>query len=151
MSAALYSLTKNVAASRLHRNLSYIGPMIIGSGLDLVDVPRFERFCRRFHTRGLDRLFTAGEQDYCRALANPVPSLAARFAAKEAFLKATGAGFGRGGTWKDIEVVRLESGRPMLCLHGRAARVAHELGVHRIHLSISHTAEMAAATVILEG
>jgi len=124
--------------------------MIIGSGLDLVSVPRFDRFCRRFDTRGLDRLFTPSEQNYCLALAHAVPSLAARFAAKEAFIKAIGTGLGRGGSWKDIEVVRLESGRPMLCLHGRAARIAHELGVHRIHLSLSHTDEVAGATVILE-
>jgi len=124
--------------------------MIIGSGIDVVSVARFDRFCRRFDTRGLDRLFTPAEQDYCLNLARATPSLAARFAAKEAFLKATGSGLGRGGRWTDIEVVRLESGKPRLCLHARAARVAHELGVRRIHLSMSHTAEFAAATVILE-
>jgi len=124
--------------------------MIIGSGLDIVSVARIDRFCRRFHARGLDRLFTPAEQQYCLGLARAAPSLAVRYAAKEAFLKATGAGLGRGGRWTDIEVVRLESGKPRLCLHGRAARVAHELGVRRIHLSLSHTEEFAAATVILE-
>ena len=125
--------------------------MLIGTGLDLVSVPRFDRFYRRHNQRGLDRLFTPSELDYCLALADPLPSLAARFAAKEAFYKATGAGMGRAGGWRDIEIVRLGSGRPLLRLHGRAAAFAQGLQVRKIHVSLTHTQDVAAATVLLEG
>jgi holo-[acyl-carrier protein] synthase len=129
----------------------YIGRMILGTGLDLVSVPRVERFFQRFQQRGLARLFTTSEVEYCLALADPLPSLAARFAAKEAFFKAIGTGFGKAGGWHDVEVVRLGSGRPLLCLHGRAAAFAQSLQVRKIHLSLTHTHEIAAATVLLEG
>jgi holo-[acyl-carrier protein] synthase len=125
--------------------------MILGSGLDFVSVPRIGRFYERFRQRGLQRLFTAAEQAYCLGLADPLPSLAARFAAKEAFYKAAGSGVGRIGGWLDVEVIRLGSGRPVLCLHGRAAVFAQDLQVHKIHVSLTHTAEVAGATVLLEG
>jgi holo-[acyl-carrier protein] synthase len=124
--------------------------MIISTGLDLVSVPRFERFVERHGRRGLDRLFTPEEIEYCLALAHPVRSFAARFAAKEAFYKASGTGVGPAGGWRDVEVVRLGSGRPILRLHGRAALCARQLDVQRIHLSLSHTDDLAAATVVLE-
>jgi holo-[acyl-carrier protein] synthase len=124
--------------------------MVLGTGLDLVSVPRMNRFVQRFHQRGLKRLFTAQEVAYCTALADPLPSLAARFAAKEAFYKAIGTGMGHAGGWQDVEVVRLESGRPLLYLHGRAALYARTLNVRKIHLSLSHTPDVAAATVVLE-
>lgn len=124
--------------------------MIISTGLDLVSVPRFQRFVERHGRRGLDRLFTAEEIDYCLALAHPGRSFAARFAAKEAFYKAAGTGVGPAGGWRDVEVIRLGSGRPILRLHGRAALIARQLDVQRIHLSLSHTAEIASATVVLE-
>lgn len=98
----------------------------------------------------MDRLFTSGEAAYCRAHGNSVLSYAARFAAKEAFFKALGTGMGLGGSWKDVEVVRLSSGRPLLMLHGKAAALAHGLQVRTIHLSLSHTSETAGAVVILE-
>ena len=110
-----------------------------------------DRFYQRFQARGLARLFTPREVEYCLSLVTPVPSLAARFAAKEAFYKASGTGVGRAGGWRDVEVLRLDSGRPVLCLHGRAAAYAQSLQVKRIFLSISHTSEVAAATVLLEG
>lgn len=124
--------------------------MLIGTGLDLVSIPRFQRFCERRQTRGLARLFTPLELDYCLRQADPTPSLAARFAAKEAFFKATGTGMGRAGGWRDVEVLRLGSGRPLLCLHGKAAACAQSMQVRKIHLSLSHTSELAAATVLLE-
>ncbi|MGH7468382.1 MAG: holo-ACP synthase [Longimicrobiales bacterium] len=124
--------------------------MVLGTGMDLVSVPRMSRFVIRFHERGLQRLFTPQESAYCLGLAHPLPSLAARFAAKEAFYKAIGTGMGRAGGWHDVEVVRLGSGRPLLCLHGRAAAFALTLHVRKIHLSLSHTREVAAATVVLE-
>jgi holo-[acyl-carrier protein] synthase len=125
--------------------------MVLGTGMDLVSVPRIGQFMIRFQRRGLTRLFTARELEYCLGLADPLPSLAARFAAKEAFFKAVGTGFGRAGGWHDVEVVRLGSGRPLLCLHGPAAAFALNLQVRKIHLSLSHTSEVAAATVVLEG
>ena len=125
--------------------------MVIGTGLDLVSVPRFDRFRRRHELRGLRRLFTQHELDYCLRLVDSTPSLAARFAAKEAFFKAVGTGLGRAGGWHDVEVLRLESGRPLLCLHARAAAFVQNLQVRRIHLSLTHTDEIAGATVILEG
>ena len=130
---------------------AYIPIMVIGTGLDLVSVPRFDRFRRRHELRGLRRLFTQHELDYCLRLVHATPSLAARFAAKEAFFKAVGTGLGRAGGWHDVEVLRLESGRPLLCLHARAAAFVQNLQVRRIHLSLSHTDEIAGATVILEG
>ena len=125
--------------------------MVIGTGLDLVSVPRFDRFRRRHELRGLRRIFTQHELDYCLGLVKSTPSLAARFAAKEAFFKAVGTGLGRAGGWHDVEVLRLESGRPLLCLHARAAAFVQNLQVRRIHLSLSHTDELAGASVILEG
>ena len=125
--------------------------MVLGTGMDLVSVPRIGRFFQRHQRRGLARLFTPRELEYCLALADPLPSLAARFAAKEAFYKAAGTGIGAAGGWQDVEVLRLGNGRPVLCLHGRAAACAQSLNVRRMHLSLSHTADVAAATVVLEG
>ena len=124
--------------------------MLLGTGLDLVSLPRFKRFSERHGERGLLRLFTRAELDYCLAHVDPTPSLAARFAAKEAFFKAIGTGMGPSGGWHDVEVVRLASGRPRLMLHGRAASAAHEMQVRTIHLSLTHTSDTAGAFVVLE-
>ena len=124
--------------------------MILGTGLDLVSVGRFEQFRTRHGERGLQRLFTSGELAYCLGRANATLSFAVRFAAKEAFFKALGTGMGPAGGWRDVEVVRLASGRPRLMLHGRAAQAAHEVHVRTIHLSLTHTSEMAGAVVVLE-
>ena len=98
----------------------------------------------------MQRIFTAGELEYCLSRASSTPSLAVRFAAKEAFFKALGTGMGPAGGWRDVEVIRLASGRPRLMLHGRAAAVAHEVQVRTIHLSLTHTDETAGAVVVLE-
>jgi holo-[acyl-carrier protein] synthase len=124
--------------------------MILGVGTDLVSIERIARFCDRHGERGLRRVFTPAELEYCLALARPAPSLAARFAAKEAFFKAIGTGVGPGGRWIDAEVVRAGSGRPALRLHGRAALLARRRHVRRVHLSVSHTDDHALAFVILE-
>jgi holo-[acyl-carrier protein] synthase len=124
--------------------------MILGTGFDLVAVPRFADFLARRGERGLQRLFTGAELEYCLTHANPAPSLAARFAAKEAFYKAIGTGMGPAGGWKDVEVIRLASGRPMLMLHGKAAAAVHKLNVKTIHLSLTHTADTAGAVVVVE-
>ncbi|MBI4408728.1 MAG: holo-ACP synthase [Gemmatimonadetes bacterium] len=123
--------------------------MVLGVGVDLVSVARFARFRARRGERGLRRLFTAGELQYCLRLADPVPSLAARFAAKEALYKALGTG--STGTWTDVEVVRAPSGEPWLHLSGIASENARRLGVRRMHLSLAHTRELAIANVLLEG
>lgn len=125
--------------------------MIIGSGIDIVAVPRLERFRERHGRKGLLRLFTESELDYSLRQAWPARSLAARFAAKEAFYKALGTGVGSAGAWVDVEVVRAPGGSPSLLLHRGAARTAERLSVERIHLSLSHSDEFAVASVILEG
>jgi holo-[acyl-carrier protein] synthase len=88
--------------------------------------------------------------EYCLSHMVPAHSLAARFAAKEAFFKAIGTGYGRGIAWTELEVTRLESGKPELRLLGAAELDAQRRGIRRIHLTLSHTADMAAAFVVLE-
>jgi holo-[acyl-carrier protein] synthase len=124
--------------------------MIVGIGLDLVEVGRIAAFRERWGDRGLERLFTRGELRDCMDRAAPDPSLAARFAAKEAFFKALGTGYGRGGDWTDVEVRRDRYGAPSLHLSGRAEAMARDLEVARVKVSLSHTAGMAAAQVLLE-
>lgn len=124
--------------------------MILGTGFDLVAVARFARFLARRGESGLARLFTPAELSYCLSHADPAPFLAVRFAAKEAFYKAVGSGVGGSRGWKDVEVVRLASGRPLLMLHGQAAAVAHDMQVRNIHLSLTHTHETAGAFVVFE-
>jgi len=100
--------------------------------------------------RLMERVFTAREIAYAQRKANPYERFAARFAAKEAGMKALGTGWRGGITWRDLEVANLPSGRPTLKLTGRAAEVAQKLGVTNIALSLTHTAEQAMAMVILE-
>ena len=128
----------------------YIRPMIVGTGMDLVSIERIRGFRERRGGRGLGRLFTAAEMGYCMTQADPAPSLAARFAAKEAFFKAVGLGWGIGGDWLEVEVCRAEGGAPSLTVRGRAADAARDRGATRFHLSLTHTAEVAGAFVVLE-
>ena len=104
----------------------------------------------RHGKRFLDRVFTAAEQAYCLSKRNSAESLAARFAAKEAGAKALGTGISYGVSWLEIEVVREPSGRPTLRFQGRAAQVAERLGVARAAVSITHTANLAMASVVIE-
>jgi len=124
--------------------------MIIGVGIDIVDVPRIAQFRERYGERGLRRVFTPAELEYCLGLAVHDPSLAVRFAAKEALFKALGTGQARGGAWTDVEVLRDENGAPSLRLHGRAAENAAARDVARMHVSLSHTDALAVAQVVLE-
>ena len=103
----------------------------------------------RFGQRFLERVFTAREIAYADGKANRFERYAARFAAKEAAMKALGTGW-HGVAWRDFEVVNLPSGRPTLDFHGNAAKIARKLGVNRVALSITHTKEQALAMVILE-
>ena len=121
---------------------------MIGIGIDTVEVARFRKALEK--RPGIaDRLFTPAEQAYGRRQQDPAERLAARFAAKEAVLKAMGVGLGACG-WHDIEVVRAESGAPSLVLTAAAAELAAERGVQRWHLSLTHTTILAEAIAICE-
>jgi len=117
------------------------------TGVDLVSLPRFARALERHGERLLVRVFTPAEVALC---AGKVASLAARFAAKEAVVKALGTGIGP-VSWREVEVLRGEDGAPVLRLHGEAARRAAALGLTRWSLSLSHTREMAVAFVVALG
>jgi holo-[acyl-carrier protein] synthase len=124
--------------------------MIVGSGIDLAEIGRIQHSMDRHGSRFLDRVYTAAEQAYCLGKRNSAESFAARFAAKEAGAKALGTGISNGVGWREIEVVREASGRPTLRFHGRAAQIAAYLGATRAALSITHTASLAMASVVLE-
>jgi holo-[acyl-carrier protein] synthase len=125
--------------------------MIVGLGIDLVRIERVSALLKRKGGRALARLFTAAEAERCAASKHPPESFAARFAAKEAFFKALGTGWGIGGAWTEVEVVSAPSGAPSLRLSGKAAELAAARGTVRIHLSMTHADDTAAAIVVLEG
>jgi holo-[acyl-carrier protein] synthase len=124
--------------------------VIVGSGVDLCEVPRIESAIARHGQRFLQRVFTGSEIAYAESKANRFERYAARFAAKEAGMKALGTGWRGGIRWHDFEVANLSSGRPTLRFHGKAAEIAEKLGVRSVALSITHTAGQALAMVILE-
>lgn len=124
--------------------------MILGIGTDLAEVGRIRQSIEQFGDRFLKRIYTERERAYAAAKANAVERFAARFAAKEAGMKAIGTGWRRGVTWKDFEVANEPSGRPVLALSGVARQIADGLGVSRISISLTHTEEIAFAIVILE-
>ncbi len=124
--------------------------MIVGIGTDLAEVNRIRDSIARFGDRFLNRIYTGGERAYAESKANAAERFAARFAAKEAGMKAIGTGWNFGVKWKDFEVVNEPSGRPKLLLHGMACQIAKKLGAERISISLTHTSEMAFAVVILE-
>ncbi len=125
--------------------------MIVGTGIDIAEVPRISQSIARFGDRFVRRVFTDGEIRYCESKANRAERYAARFAAKEAAMKALGTGWNHGVRWVDCEVVRMPGGRPTIAFHGKAAEFAAKLGTKNAALSMSHTAEQAIAQVILEG
>ena len=124
--------------------------MILGTGVDLAEVPRIKASIERYGEKFIRRIYTPAEIAYVERKANKYQRYAARFAAKEAGMKAIGTGWRRGVTWQDFEVANLPSGKPTLLLHGVAADFAGKLGVKNISLSITHTAELGMAHVILE-
>jgi holo-[acyl-carrier protein] synthase len=124
--------------------------MIVGTGVDLAEVQRIRASIERFGARFIERIYTPAEIAYVERKANRWERYAARFAAKEAGMKAIGTGWRHGVRWQDFEVANLPSGKPTLRLHGVAARVAEKLGVRNVSLSITHTAELGMAHVILE-
>lgn len=119
---------------------------MLTTGVDITEISRVRQVLDRYGQRFLQRIYTPGEIEYCKGRA---PNLAARFAAKEATMKALGTGV-RGVAWKDIEVVRHESGAPSIRLHGRARARAERLGVSEISLSLSHSREYAVAFVVAQ-
>jgi holo-[acyl-carrier protein] synthase len=125
--------------------------MILGSGIDIVEVGRIQKSVERYGARFLNRVYTRAEQEYCLRKRAAAESFAARFAAKEAAAKALGTGISRGVSWLQIEVVREPGGKPGIAFHGAAAHWAARLGVARAVLSLTHTASLAAASVVLEG
>jgi holo-[acyl-carrier protein] synthase len=125
--------------------------MILGTGIDLAEVDRIRAAITRYGRRFIERIYTPAEIAYVERKANRFERYAGRFAAKEAGMKAIGTGWKRGVRWQDFEVSNLPSGRPTLKLHGEAARIATQLGVKLISLSITHTSELGMAHVILEG
>src|SRR5450432_3528934 len=124
--------------------------MIVGTGVDLAEVPRIRAAIERHGRRFIDRIYTSGEIAYVERKANRYERYAARFAAKEAGMKAIGTGWRGGVRWQDFEVANLPSGRPTLKLHGVAAAIAGKMGVRNAWLSLTHTAQQAMAYVILE-
>ena len=124
--------------------------MIVGTGIDITDVPRIRESIERFGNRFLQRVFTEGEIRYCDSKANRFERYAARFAAKEAGMKALGTGWNFGVRWRDVEVSRKPGGRPTLLFHGKAAEFADKLGAVNVALSLTHTPQQAMAQVILE-
>src|SRR5213595_2831134 len=121
--------------------------MIVGSGIDIAEVPRIAQAIVRFGERFVRRVFTEGEIAYCDSKANRIERYAARFAAKEAWMKALGTGWNHGVRWRDVEVCRMPGGRPTIAFHGKAAEFAAKLGTKNVALSLSHTAEQAIAQV----
>ncbi len=124
--------------------------MILGIGVDIVEIARLGLALERQADRFIRRVFTPGEQEYCRAHRDPVPHYAARFAAKEALFKALGTGWARGVSWLDVDVRRDGQGAPSISLQGEADRISRSLGATRVHLSLSHSRDSAVAIVILE-
>lgn len=124
--------------------------MIYGIGIDIAAIDRFQRFLNEDNNALLERIFTPAEQTACRSRKDRASCLAARFAAKEAFLKAMGTGLREGISWQDIEVVNDALGKPELILSGKAAEMFHTKGLSNSLLSLSHDGGHAVAMVVLE-
>jgi holo-[acyl-carrier protein] synthase len=122
-----------------------------GIGVDVMQVERMKEALARFGERMERRIFTAGELAYCRGFSDPLPHLAARFAAKEAASKALGTGLSQGVGWKEFEVIQPGGRQPRLELHGRARELFESLGCTAAHVSLTHDGGVAIATVIFEG
>ncbi len=118
--------------------------MITGIGVDIIEVNRIKDSWEKYQDRFLERLFTTGETDYCLQRSNPEVHLAARFAAKEAVVKALGTGL-RGVKWTEIEVWNNQLGKPIIKLHNQAQTLAEQLEVREVLISLSHTKKQAIA------
>jgi holo-[acyl-carrier protein] synthase len=124
--------------------------MILGTGIDIIEVARIASSFEKFGERFVNRILLPDEITYCLSHKKPAPFLAARFAAKEAVSKAFGTGIGAQLGWQDMEIRRKESGEPFVVLHGKGKILFESRGAKRLHVSLSHTQNYAAATAILE-
>jgi len=122
-----------------------------GIGVEIIETERIKELMKRYEDRAKIRLFTNAEIEYCERYINKYENYSARFAAKEAFMKALGVGIGSGIRWVDIEVKNKDNGEPFIILHRKALEKSEELGVKRVYLSLSHNKNMAIAFVILRG
>jgi len=125
--------------------------VILGTGVDIIECDRVASLIAEHGERFVRRVFTPAEAAYCRGRRRPGEHFAARFAAKEAVLKALGTGWVSGIAWRNVRVERTEAGKPEVTLVGGAAEVAKALGVERVHLSVSHCAAYAVAQAVVEG
>lgn len=124
--------------------------MILGLGIDIIEVARIESSHEKFGDRFIRRILRPDEIAYCLSHRRPGPFLAARFAAKEAISKAFGTGIGAQLGWQDMEVRHEESGRPYVLLHDAGLTLLRERGGRTVHLSISHTENYAAVVAVME-
>jgi len=124
--------------------------MIIGIGIDIIEVDRIAESYKRFGERFLKRILKPEEIEYCLSNKNPAPFIASRFAVKEAVSKAFGTGIGSKLGWQDIEVKKEPSGKPYVVLHGNGIKLMEELRAKKLHISISHTENYATAVAVLE-
>jgi holo-[acyl-carrier protein] synthase len=125
--------------------------MVLGVGMDIQGIKRMELALKRGGERFLQRTFTTQEVDYCQKQAKPSQHFCGRFCAKEAFFKALGTGWAKGVKFSEVEIARAVSGKPLLHLNGQTKSIAKKHGIKKIWLSLSHSKDYAAATVILEG
>ena len=124
--------------------------MICGLGIDSIEIARVRRVHAEYPERFVGRILTQAEKEYVARYADPVPRIAGRFAVKEACMKALGTGWGNGVRWRDIEVKRHPSGKPVVELHGRAKEICASLGGTHVHCTITHTDDHAMAVVVIE-
>lgn len=124
--------------------------MIHGTGVDIIQISRIQKSLEKYAQRFEERVFTRREIDYCRSRPEPFKHFAARFAAKEAVLKSLGTGMAEGITWKDLEILTLESGQPTLNITGRCREICESLNLKGIHISMSHDNLYAVAQAVAE-
>ena len=124
--------------------------MIKGIGIDSIELARIARIYESYGEHFLGKIYTEAERTYFGRWKDPVPRIAGRFAVKEACMKALGTGWSRGVRWRDIEVLRHPSGKPLVTLHGEARRILSSLDATEIHCTITHSRDHAMAVVIFE-
>jgi len=125
--------------------------MILGTGIDIIEVARIAASYEKFGDEFVNRILLPAEVAYCLSHRRPAPFLAVRFAAKEAISKAFGTGIGAELSWHDMEICRKESGEPYVVLHGDGGKLLASRGAKKVHLTLSHTENYATAMAILEG
>lgn len=124
--------------------------MIYGIGTDIIEIDRIEKLIEKMGDKFLNRVFTNDEQEYCNKMARRSANYAARFAAKEAFVKALGTGFSNGISWRDIGVKNEDSGKPYIVLTGKALEIIKKNNITSINVSLSHSHTHAISIVTLE-